>query len=272
MFLVNWCLCRKSKPRNPTVNAESIVTVESMVDPELMVNTKSIVNPELTVYTEPIVDRIPKTTSRVTFNLPAESDVPDKRNGHVKASASQVPKGFRPGTPWHTPFLREHVMFGRFPFQEEVEMLQYYGITHFLNLTQANEEYKGMKLEPYIAKKQISFPILEQNIPNDDDAFIDCMSSIRDIIRQGGKVYIHCKHGRGRSAMVAMIILAISFDLNTDRSVIEINEGHWLGHGGNHFKNKIIPPHTIQMEFAETFLDRWYKMEEYKLLEGKSLN
>lgn len=203
----------------------------------------------------------------------AELPPPKKRKSRHASSlnptemkAGQLPAGFRPGVPWHTPIILETLMFGRFPFQEEVQELQSYGITHFLNLTQENEEYKGMKLEPYLADHQVSCPIVERDIPHDDDAFLKCMSSLRDIILNGGKVYIHCKHGRGRSAMVATILLAVTRNLSYNQAILEINEGHWYGHGqSSHFRNKVIPPHTNQRQFAESFLDRWYESADTKV-------
>ena len=82
-----------------------------------------------------------------------------------------------------------------------VDLLQQQGFTGIVNLC---EEYKGPVIE-YKKKgmTQLYLPTVDHFEPAVDD-IEEAMSFIDDHKKGGGKVYIHCKAGHGRSAAVAL--------------------------------------------------------------------
>ena len=177
-----------------------------------------------------------------------------------RLSLYELPPGFRPGVHWHTPLLRGNIMFGRYPFQDEVEQLQQAGITMFLDLTEKDESYKNLVLEPYQASSYFHFPIKEQSIPDDVVAFRALIRQLCQRLKkdENERIYIHCKHGRGRSGMVALILIAICHSLSYDKALSIINTGHAYGHGsGSHWRGRIIPPHKNQHTFAHAIIGSW---------------
>lgn len=171
-----------------------------------------------------------------------------------------LPSGFKPGVLWHTPFLKDNIMFGRFPFQDEVYQLQLLGVTMFLDLTTPGESYKNLVLTPYEAPEYVNFPIVEKSIPTDEMAFGRVMRQLVTRLQRNEKIYIHCKHGRGRSGMVALILVALTHSLTYEQALAVINVGHSYGHGSStHWQAKTIPPHRVQQAFAHNFIQSWRK-------------
>lgn len=82
-----------------------------------------------------------------------------------------------------------------------VDLLHQQGYTGIVNLC---EEYKGPVIE-YKKKgmTQLYLPTVDHFEPAVDD-IEEAMSFIDDHKKRGGKVYIHCKAGHGRSAAVAL--------------------------------------------------------------------
>ena len=98
-------------------------------------------------------------------------------------------------------FIKDKAMFGSFPTQQSVYELEKEGVKHFIDLTYHDEK----KIVPYITSQTyLNFPIMDQNIPTDLQAFSRLILHISKTVRElqiGEKLYIHCKGGHGRSGI-----------------------------------------------------------------------
>lgn len=116
-------------------------------------------------------------------------------------------------------FIREKAIFGSFPDQNSVNILENEGVRYFLDLTFHDEK----KIVPYVTNyKYIHFPIHDQNIPDDSLQFCKLIIKVSRYIRNmttGEKLYVHCKGGHGRSGIVVACILCFIFGLTPYESI-----------------------------------------------------
>lgn len=163
---------------------------------------------------------------------------------------------------WHTPFiqvgdLKGMLMFGKYPSTTKLNILKACGITVFVDLTEEGEEKHGSLLMPYNITGKIALPIEEKYIPDDVTAFNAIIDNICKCLEEGKNVYVHCKNGRGRSGMVAAIILGRGAGISYEDTLDIINSAHRMGHGSSsHWDNVIIPPHSLQRRFVREYIRR----------------
>lgn len=114
-----------------------------------------------------------------------------------------------------------HLFAGEIPssindqeFHLKIQCLKDLGITHIINLTESNEQnFKGIPLRNYVefAEKQfqssgfpitcLRFPIKDLDIPTITH-MRTILKAINEALREGGKVYVHCWGGVGRTGTV----------------------------------------------------------------------
>lgn len=95
----------------------------------------------------------------------------------------------------------EHVVLGALPFATDVAKLKSIGITGVVNTC---EEYAGPKKSYEKADiEQLRVPTIDFAHPS-PDSVKQGVEFIEKHANKGGKVYVHCKAGRGRSATVVM--------------------------------------------------------------------
>jgi hypothetical protein len=119
------------------------------------------------------------------------------------------------------PVIPNHLYAGEIPssindheFQLKIQYLKELGITHIINLTEINEQnFKGIPLRNYAgyAEMQFSmsgmelncfcFPIKDLDIPTSTH-MRTIIKAINEAIHEGGKVYVHCWGGIGRTGTV----------------------------------------------------------------------
>lgn len=119
------------------------------------------------------------------------------------------------------PVIPNHLYAGEIPssindheFQLKIQYLKELGITHIINLTEINEQnFKGIPLRKYMdyAEMQFSmsgmelncfrFPIKDLDIPTITH-MRTVINAINEAIHEGGKVYVHCWGGIGRTGTV----------------------------------------------------------------------
>jgi len=123
-------------------------------------------------------------------------------------------------------FIKDKALFGSFPTQQSVYELEKEGVKHFIDLTFHDEK----KIVPYITgQNYINFPIVDQNIPMDLQAFSRFILKASKIIRElqiCEKVYIHCKGGHGRSGIIVACILCHIFSLSPYESLQYTTQCH----------------------------------------------
>lgn len=108
-------------------------------------------------------------------------------------------------------FIPEKALFGSFPSQATVNMLEEIGIRYFVDLTEIGEA----NVEPYLAKYNfIKYPIKDHSYPTDWKTFLQLIIRLSNLIKSGHKIYIHCKGGHGRSGILVACLLCHIYDLH----------------------------------------------------------
>lgn len=110
---------------------------------------------------------------------------------------------------WWTP-VDDHVIIGALPFKRDAKPLSELGVTGVVNTC---EEYRG-PIGKYdsVGIEQLRVPTVDFTHPS-LDTVVKGVEFIERKIEEGGKVYVHCKAGRGRSATVVMGYLMKRYNL-----------------------------------------------------------
>lgn len=123
-------------------------------------------------------------------------------------------------------FIEGKAMFGSYPTQESVDVLEEKGVRCFVDLT---NEYET-KITPYTTKyNYISFPITDYGIPTDRFLFSKFIYQLCDIIINrptGELVYIHCKGGHGRAGIVVSCVISEIFSVDSSTALRYTRECH----------------------------------------------
>lgn len=122
-------------------------------------------------------------------------------------------------------FYKEKALFGGFPTQEEVLLLESLGVTWFVDLTSGKER----KTTPYTTCfNYIPYPITDQRVPSDIVGFVRFIYRLLSVIVQPNseKVYIHCKGGHGRSGLVAATLLCLLEEISPDEAIRRVTHSH----------------------------------------------
>ena len=116
-------------------------------------------------------------------------------------------------------FIENRAMFGSFPTQDSVNLLEKEGVRFFVNLTNDYEK----KIIPYKTQySYINYPIKDRHTPTDKKSFAQFIIKIANIIDKLGKdelLYLHCKGGHGRSGVVVSILLCYIFKIKPQESL-----------------------------------------------------
>lgn len=106
-------------------------------------------------------------------------------------------------------FIENKALFGSMPNNETIKDLEKIGVKYFIDLTYPKEK----QLSVYQTHHDIlKYPIADRKHPNDCVSFSSFVYRIFFIIKNlkdGHKVYIHCKGGHGRSGIVVASILCL---------------------------------------------------------------
>ena len=123
-------------------------------------------------------------------------------------------------------FIEGKAMFGSYPTQESVDVLEEKGVRCFVNLTHDDET----KITPYTTKyKYISFPITDYGVPTDRFLFSKFIYKICDAIKnlpEREMMYIHCKGGHGRAGIVVSCVISEIFSVDSFTALRYTSECH----------------------------------------------
>lgn len=98
-------------------------------------------------------------------------------------------------------FKEGKVFFGGYPSKDMFEELISFGVTCFVDLTTRFEKQHLSFV--YSHPDKLSFPIRDNSVPYNTDAFRRFIVRLADVIHHHqGKIYIHCKGGHNRSGLV----------------------------------------------------------------------
>jgi predicted NAD-dependent protein-ADP-ribosyltransferase YbiA (DUF1768 family) len=123
-------------------------------------------------------------------------------------------------------FIKEKALFGSFPTQDVVGILQEHGVRVFIDLTGFHER----KTVPYTTRyKYIKYPIIDRGIPSDTKSFAQLILRIWAELKKlepGEKIYIHCKGGHGRSGIVVACVLCVYYGITTSEALYITSKSH----------------------------------------------
>ena len=154
-------------------------------------------------------------------------------------------------------FVKDRALFGGYPRQEEVDELESVGVICFVNLTYDTER----RITPYTSsKKIIYFPIPDHGVPSDKVLFAGLISLLTDLIKgleHGQRIYVHCKGGHGRSALVVACILHDMYRYNADQ-VIELSTIYHTQRPRlkSKWRNVVCPHHRFQRKYVYSFCEQ----------------
>ncbi len=111
--------------------------------------------------------------------------------------------------------VNEHVVIGALPLASDVAALRSAGVTAVVNTC---EEYAGPERAYQEAGiTQLRLPTVDFTPPKIEDIERG-VAFIESEIGKDGKVYVHCKAGRGRSATIVVCWLIASHDMTPEEA------------------------------------------------------
>lgn len=114
------------------------------------------------------------------------------------------------------------LVFGKYPTDAEVNLLKESGYSIFVDLCPSEE----ITWTPYDRDNitYIDHPIYDRGAPRKDA--LPLILSLGAKIRQGERVYIHCRGGHGRSATLAAAILIHLTSCTGEEALSRVKEAH----------------------------------------------
>ena len=132
---------------------------------------------------------------------------------------------------------------------EKLQLFALAGITHFIDLTSAADPVK-----PYQALGgaiRINHPITDFGVPSPTQ-MQSILQSIQAALNQGGKVYVHCKGGIGRTGTVAATWLTEQ-GLDNEQALALLLQ-KWQS-----MDKRFEEPHTPETDAQRQFVLAWQK-------------
>ena len=115
---------------------------------------------------------------------------------------------------WWDP-IDDHVILGARPFPRDVARLAELGVTAVVNTC---EEYDGpLRQYEEAGIEQLHVPTIDFTPPT-LESVCQSVRFIEQQVADGGKVYVHCKAGRGRSATIAICWLMAAHGMTIDEA------------------------------------------------------
>jgi len=154
-------------------------------------------------------------------------------------------------------FVTNQCLFGAYPTQHQIQQLEDWGIDIVVNLTKNDEK----KIRPYQTRtaKVIQFSIPDRKVPEDVREFCALVIHLTREIKNGKKIYIHCKGGHGRAGLLVAAILCYLHKITPKESFIRTSEYHATRpvHSTNPKKNEFwktkgSPQTKEQREFVKS--------------------
>jgi hypothetical protein len=133
---------------------------------------------------------------------------------------------------WISCLLQNCIYFGPFPNQRMINQLISEKFNVIINLTTGKEEipYRIVDSPPGFPKTDtvyIHYPIDDHYIPLSEHSYCQFILSLLMYIKDGKKLYIHCRGGHGRSSMVCVsLIYMLNFHYTLFKSMEYTSECH----------------------------------------------
>lgn len=159
------------------------------------------------------------------------------------------------GNEFCSEFIEGYAYFGGYPTQEQVDWLESNGVRHFVSLVCPYEN-----LIPYNHSGILySFPIVDRKYPSDVyqfSGFIVLLCTIIKSLKQGEKMYVHCKGGHGRSGIVVSSILSHLYNISPRRAMELTNIYH---NNRTVMKQKWRDVGSPQLYYQKLFVEKLFK-------------
>lgn len=154
-------------------------------------------------------------------------------------------------------FIKNKALFGSYPSQESVNELEENGVRYFVNLVEIDEKniYKPYKTN----YNYIHYPIKDNYIPTNWKSFASLIIKLSKIIKNlkdNDKLYINCRAGHSRSALVVACLICYMFDLSPSESLDYTTKCHNMRKNlKNRWKKLSAPQIYIQKKFVYKFFE-----------------
>ena len=104
--------------------------------------------------------------------------------------------------------------------QKKVQQLLDFGITDFIDLTEPQE------VKPYAPflksrARYHRFPIRDISVPESTELILEIARIVQNVRESGGRVYLHCLGGVGRTGTVGACLLAWRYRLTDGNEILE---------------------------------------------------
>ena len=154
-----------------------------------------------------------------------------------------------------------HVLAGEHPakegeeqLSEKLQLFALAGITHFIDLTSPADPVKTY--QPLGGAVRINHPITDFGVPSPLQ-MQGILQSIQSALSQGGKVYVHCKGGIGRTGTVAATWLTEQ-GLD-DKQALALLLQKWQA-----MEKRFDEPNTPETEAQREFVSTWGRTKASK--------
>lgn len=162
-------------------------------------------------------------------------------------------------------FINDTALFGAFPTQNQIEILELWGVDIIIDLTSHYEK----KIKPYQTTRQVlRFVIPDRCVPENFLIFFGLVIWISDIINNK-KIYIHCKGGHGRSSLLVCALLCFINKISPEDAFDQTSKYHSerVLHSPNpkrneYWKTKGFPQNNTQKQFILNMFKN-YKIPEH---------
>lgn len=155
---------------------------------------------------------------------------------------------------------------GSYPYPADIIKLNNLGFNYIINLIE-NGELKGFPERiPYTDKKiKTEFPnikikyfsIKDVNVPEDNKATYKFCRDIYDLLIAGNKIYLHCIGGRGRTSIIAGVILYF-YGFSYEEVIEWLKASYISRRNKGKFPTSPIPETPLQKEFLKTMYSTYF--------------
>jgi protein-tyrosine phosphatase len=121
------------------------------------------------------------------------------------------------------------------------------GMTHFIDLTAPSDPLKPY--QPLGGAVRINHPITDFGVPSVAQ-MMGILRSMDEALQHGGKVYVHCRAGIGRTGTVAATWLA-NQGMN-GQAALDLLLQKWQA-----VDKRLLEPHTPETEAQRQFVLAW---------------
>ena len=162
-----------------------------------------------------------------------------------------------------TNFFQTNAYFGGYPSKIEFnELVNEIKIEHFIDFTTIKERQHlrynyQYDLNKYSYIRYINFCILDNKIPTCTESFFKLLIETSELIRQGKRIYIHCKGGHGRSTLFVACLLMYLHSYNIEKSLIHTRKFHQERKNlKEKYRDIDVPQSTCQRNYIETIYEK----------------